>query len=72
MTQRNRVAADICGEDPNKGEAQSTFDRLLREYFATFAVGEPATASGESRSPESDADHRSRHSERTAALEALS
>ena len=71
MAQRHQIVPDICGEDPNEGGAQSTFDRLLREYFATFVVGELPTASGESRSPKSEAGYCSRHPERTAVLEVL-
>ena len=72
MTQRDQIAADICGQDPNNGEAQSTFDRLLRQYFATFVIAELPRVSLERRPPESDSNHWSRNSEKTAALEALS
>jgi hypothetical protein len=57
MTQRDQIAADICGQDSNKGEAQSTFDRLLREYFATLRDTESVAISEESRSFEVLATH---------------
>jgi hypothetical protein len=66
MAQRDQIAADICGQEPNKAEAQSTFDRLLRAYFATLVIGELPTTT------KSDADHWSRNSEKTVALEVLS
>ena len=47
MTQRvlDGSAVDIGGEDPNRRETQSTFDRLLREYFAILVVDELPAAS---------------------------
>jgi len=45
MTQRCGLAQNLRGQTPGTGETQSTFDRLLREYFAislSASVGQKA------------------------------
>jgi hypothetical protein len=49
MAQRVLGGTDISGEDPNAVEEQSTFDRLLREYFAILVGSELPAATGEGR-----------------------
>jgi hypothetical protein len=56
------VTADIGGEDSN--EARSTFDRLLREYFATVFVSALPATREERHSSEPPSDTRNNRSRR--------
>jgi hypothetical protein len=61
MTQRCGIAQDLYGDNPGRGEAQSTFDRLLREYFATLIFSGSPAIGDESRwceTPHSARNHR--------------
>jgi hypothetical protein len=56
MARRVLRGNDIDGEGRNRSEAQSTFDRLLKEYFARLLVGEFSATSEERRSFELPSD----------------